>query len=52
MQKARFPVIDMHSHDYAMTDSEIQAWISNMDRWGIEKTIILSGKTGAGFDSL
>ena len=50
--KASFPVVDMHSHDYARNDQEIKAWIDNMDRWGIEKTIILSDRTGAAFDSL
>jgi uncharacterized protein len=49
---ARFPVIDMHSHDYAKSDQDIQNWVRNMDKYGIEKTIILSGQTGQGFDSV
>jgi uncharacterized protein len=49
---ARFPVIDMHSHDYAKTDQEIQEWVRNMDKFGIEKTIILSKLTGPAFDSV
>jgi uncharacterized protein len=52
VEHARFAVIDMHSHDYAKSDEEVKAWIENMDHWGIEKTIILSDKTGAGFDSI
>ena len=49
---ARFPVIDVHSHDYAKTDQDIQDWVRNMDKFGIEKTIILSTQTGPGFDSV
>lgn len=52
VDQARFPVIDMHSHDYARTDQDIQNWILNMDKFGIEKTIILSMQTGPAFDSV
>lgn len=52
VEKARFPVIDMHSHPYAQSEEEIRVWIENMDRWGIEKTIILSYQTGHAFDSI
>jgi len=50
--RARFDVIDMHSHAYAKTDAEIKAWIKTMDDMGIKKTIILTMATGAKFDSL
>jgi uncharacterized protein len=50
--KAAFPIIDMHSHDYALTQQEIDTWVKNMDSIGIEKTMILSFKTGKGFDSV
>jgi predicted TIM-barrel fold metal-dependent hydrolase len=52
VDQARFPVIDMHSHDYTRTDQDIQTWILNMDKFGIEKTIILSSQTGPAFDSV
>jgi predicted TIM-barrel fold metal-dependent hydrolase len=52
IEKAAFPVIDMHSHDYARSAEEIDAWVSTMKRVGIEKTVILSMQTGAGFDSV
>ena len=52
VEHASFPVIDMHSHDYASTDENARTWIANMDRWGIKKTIILSHICGAAFDSL
>lgn len=50
--KAKFPVIDMHSHPYAKSESEISSWIAAMDRAGIAKTILLTYQTGAGFDSV
>jgi uncharacterized protein len=52
IQKARFPVIDMHSHDYVKGDSGVDEWIRTMDELGIEKTLILSYSTGARFDSV
>lgn len=52
VNKAAFPVIDMHSHDYARTDEELAQWVKTMDDCGIEKTIILSGATGAKFDAI
>jgi predicted TIM-barrel fold metal-dependent hydrolase len=52
ISKARYPVIDMHSHDYALTQKDIDDWIINMDKAGIEKTILLTFQTGAGFDSV
>lgn len=52
IEKAKFPVIDFHSHDYPKTDKEVDAWVKTMDESGIAKTIILSYKTGAGFDSV
>ncbi len=50
--KAKFPVIDMHSHPYAKTAAEIDEWVRNMDEVGIEKTIILTMSTGAAFDEI
>ena len=50
--KAKFPVIDMHSHPYAKTPQEIDAWVKNMDEVGVEKTMILTMTTGAEFDEI
>lgn len=50
--KAKYPVIDMHSHNYVKTDEQVAQWVKTMDKAGIEKTIILSGATGAQFDSI
>lgn len=50
--EAAFPVIDMHSHDYAESTEEIDLWVETMAQMGIQKTIILSKQTGSGFDEL
>ena len=52
IEKAKFPVIDMHSHAYASSLTEIDQWVANMNQFGIEKTILLTGATGEKFDSL
>jgi len=50
--KAKFPIIDMHSHPYAKTPEQIAEWVRNMDELGIEKTMILTMTTGAAFDDI
>lgn len=50
--KARFPVIDMHTHDYAKTDADVAAWVRTMDELGIQKSVILSEAHGAAFDAV
>lgn len=52
VSKAWFPAIDVHAHQYAKTVEEAQKWIETMDACGIQKSIIMTGETGAGFDSL
>lgn len=52
VNRAKFPVVDFHSHDYPQTDAELKAWIKTMDEAGIRKSIILSYATGAKFDSV
>lgn len=52
ISKAAFPVIDMHSHDYAETQEDIDNWVKTMDTLGIHKTILLTYTTGKSFDSL
>ncbi|MGE5859835.1 MAG: amidohydrolase family protein [Ignavibacteria bacterium] len=51
IEKAKFPVVDMHSHPYA-SGNEIDLWVKNMDEAGIEKTILLTHAHGGEFDSL
>ncbi len=50
--KAKYPVIDMHSHPYAKTPQQIDEWVRNMDEVGVEKTIILAMATGKEFDEI
>lgn len=39
--KARFPVIDAHSHDYATTDAEIRTWVATLDSVGVERVNVM-----------
>jgi hypothetical protein len=52
VKKAKYPVIDMHSHGYATSRAEIDQWIRTMDEYGIEKTTVLTKLTGKAFDSI
>jgi hypothetical protein len=52
IDKAAYPVIDVHSHDYAKTDEEIVQWLKNMDACGIEKSIVLTETSGPKFDTI
>jgi len=52
VDKAKYPVIDMHSHDYAIADAEVDQWVKTMDAAGVQKTTILSYSSGARFDSV
>jgi predicted TIM-barrel fold metal-dependent hydrolase len=49
--KAKYPVIDMHSHPYARSAREIEQWVKTMQDKGITKTVILTAATGSEFDS-
>jgi hypothetical protein len=50
--RAKFPIIDMHSHAYAKTAEEIAGWVRNMDEVGVAKTIVLTDATGQEFDDV
>nr|WP_295921905.1 amidohydrolase family protein [uncultured Dyadobacter sp.] len=51
--KARYPVIDMHAHQgNVKTAAELKEWVNRMDRFGVQKTIILTMLTGTAFDSV
>src|SRR5215468_8167929 len=52
VEKPRFPAIDVHSHNYAPTDAQLKRWVQTMDDVGLQKTLILSGSTGAKFDEI
>lgn len=50
VEKARFPVIDVHSHPYARTPEDVDRWVRVMDQVGVAKTVIMVGATGKAFD--
>lgn len=52
IQKAKYPVIDFHAHDYPKTNEAVDQWVKTMDAAGIAKSIILSYSTGKKFDSI
>ena len=52
IQKARFPVIDVHSHPYARSLEDVERWIANKNAVNVERTVILTNATYARFDSL
>ena len=52
IEKARFPVIDMHSHVYASDRAAIDRWVETMNQLGIEKVIVMTQAHGSRFDSI
>lgn len=50
VKKARFPVIDVHSHPYARTPADVDRWVRIMDEVGIARTVIMTGGAGKSFD--
>jgi predicted TIM-barrel fold metal-dependent hydrolase len=50
--KAKYPIIDMHSHPYPKTEGEITTWLKNMDECNVEKTMVLTMTTGKAFDDV
>ncbi|MEO9004141.1 MAG: amidohydrolase family protein [Ginsengibacter sp.] len=52
IEKARYPLIDLHSHDRSSTKKDIDEWIKTMNKAGVAKSIILTYTTGAAFDSI
>ncbi|SHM74142.1 Predicted metal-dependent hydrolase, TIM-barrel fold [Cyclobacterium lianum] len=52
VEKAAYPIIDMHAHPYAKSEQQLDEWIQTMDKIGIDKTVILTYATGDTFDSL
>ena len=50
IEKARYPVIDVHSHVYAKTPLLVEQWRRNMKAVGIEKAVIMVSGAGQRFD--
>ncbi|MBL7152386.1 MAG: amidohydrolase [Phycisphaerae bacterium] len=52
VEKAKYPVIDMHAHAYAKTPEQIARWMRTMDQAGIDKAVVMTGTTGRAFDEI
>ena len=52
VNKAKYPAVDMHAHDYARTPEQIAEWIRSMDESGVEKAIVLTMAVGKEFDAV
>ena len=55
LTKARFPVIDVHSHaamSNINTAADVADWVRTMDETGIETSVVFTEATGAEFDRL
>ncbi|HEY2820348.1 MAG TPA: amidohydrolase family protein [Candidatus Acidoferrum sp.] len=52
IDKAKHPIIDMHSHPYAKSPQQIDEWLKNMDECNIQKAMTLTMSTGPEFDEL
>ena len=52
INKAKYPIVDMHSHPYAKTAQQIEEWVKTMDEVGVQKTVILTKATGPEFDDI
>ncbi len=52
VEKAKFPAMDFHSHDFAKSDADVKNWIKTMNEAGIAKSMILTYSTGKRFDSI
>lgn len=51
VKKARFPVIDVHSHSSMngiRTRADVDAWVRTMDEVGIEMSVVFTGASGGG----
>src|SRR5688500_3937030 len=46
IEKAKFPVIDVHTHVYETNQAGVDRWVKIMDAVGLEKSIILAGSSG------
>jgi predicted TIM-barrel fold metal-dependent hydrolase len=53
VEKARYPVIDVHAHtsqSQVKTVADVEAWVRTMDAVGVETTIVFTGAIGPEFD--
>ena len=48
VEKAKYPVVDMHSHAYAKTHEQIAGWVRLMDEVGGRQSSHTDGDDGQG----
>ncbi len=52
IERAAYPIIDVHTHNYAKNEEELKEWIKAMDACGIERSVVLTESSGPRFDSI
>lgn len=52
IEKAKYPIIDVHTHAYPRSLEDLDRWVATMDKRGIQKSVVLTQATGSRFDSL
>ena len=50
--KAKYPVIDMHSHAYVDNVEDLRTWVQTLEDNNVEKVIIYTGAYGEEFDRI
>jgi uncharacterized protein len=50
VEKAKFPVIDVHTHVYVTNQAGVDRWIVTMNDVGLDRSIILAGSSGQRFE--
>ena len=52
VKKAKYRVIDVHTHPNPGSKEAIEEWVKTMDDHGIKKSLVLTYSTGQRFDSI
>lgn len=52
VERAKYPVIDVHTHVYVRDNAGMERWIKTMDEVNVQKSVILSGNVGERFDEV
>ncbi len=52
VKSARYRAVDVHTHDYAKTAAEVDAWVAAMDTANIGRSIVLTFAVGDELDAL
>jgi uncharacterized protein len=50
--KAKYPVIDCHTHPYARTSAEVDQWVKNMDAVGLERGVVQTMASSERFNEI